>query len=544
MKTNFKERLIKSIAYSSLILGLASASVHTVSASPEDNSDEVDIVQLIEEQEISITELIELLKIKEEDAMVLSSKLEEKEVEISDNQKEIDNKNEDINKMETVISDVEKELNEKIKIYDDNVSLAAERAVQLQKENPGKNSMIIDTFLQAENVLDMLHRLHTIGILLDAHDKQIANLDEQAEEIKDTKVKLIKDKRAIVKDRQKLHALQLELNEEKSGLDNQASDLVTIIDELNNEKKAIEESYNGNLDELFQLQETQSGVQLYNDMQRMEAMRSEDSTGISTSSANSLKSTLDDIRSKGVNQNMAIQVVEEAHKYLGIPYVWGGSNRSGIDCSGLTQSVYASVGIKLPRVSRQQAKLGTDVPLSQAQPGDLLYWNRAGQTYHVAIYIGGGNYIHAPRPGKSVSITSVKHFTPTGARRILPEESRELSTAQGSAKNIKKGDLIGEFSATSYAVGGWAVPGTVTANGTDISNTIHTKDGHRIIAVDPKVIPMNSIVVVEIPGQEPFTAKASDTGGAIKGNIIDLLMGSPAESRKFGRKHGLKIYKY
>lgn len=128
---------------------------------------------------------------------------------------------------------------------------------------------------------------------------------------------------------------------------------------------------------------------------------------------------------------------------------------------------------------------------------------------------------------------------------IEEKEEVEVSVSEVSpepSSSASNGSFIGYFEATAYAVGGWAVPGTVTANGTDIANTIYSPEGYRIIAVDPNVIPMNSVVRVVLPSGESFLAKASDTGGAINGNIVDILMGSVGEAMSFGRQHGLEIY--
>lgn len=119
-------------------------------------------------------------------------------------------------------------------------------------------------------------------------------------------------------------------------------------------------------------------------------------------------------------------------------------------------------------------------------------------------------------------------------------QTEEQTPAQNTSSST--GSLIGTFNATAYAIGDGLTPSTVTANGTNVANTIYS-GGRRIIAVDPNVIPMNSVVEVHIPGWEPFTAVAADTGGAINGNKIDLLVGSPSEASNFGIRGGIKIYR-
>lgn len=118
-------------------------------------------------------------------------------------------------------------------------------------------------------------------------------------------------------------------------------------------------------------------------------------------------------------------VVDEAMKYIGTPYVYGGSSPSGFDCSGFTSYVYKQLGVNLNRTASGQAGNGTAVSKSDLQPGDIVLFSgySGGGIGHAGIYVGNGNMIHSPRPGKSVCIESINssYYAPryVCARRIF-----------------------------------------------------------------------------------------------------------------------------
>ncbi|PQZ96465.1 hypothetical protein CQ018_01775 [Arthrobacter sp. MYb227] len=141
-----------------------------------------------------------------------------------------------------------------------------------------------------------------------------------------------------------------------------------------------------------------------------------------------------------------VDVVREARKYLGVPYVWGGNNpKIGLDCSSFVQHTFRDLGVELPRVARDQAKQGTEVPsLTQAKPGDLIV-TRGGA--HIGIYLGENKMIHAPRPGESVSIrklfeTDAQIMT---IRRIVPAQeppsSQEATETLIREASVKAAEL-------------------------------------------------------------------------------------------------------
>ncbi|MFE4858989.1 C40 family peptidase [Streptomyces sp. NPDC056670] len=115
----------------------------------------------------------------------------------------------------------------------------------------------------------------------------------------------------------------------------------------------------------------------------------------------------------------AAAIVNFALAQVGKAYVSGATGSSAYDCSGLVQAAYRQAGIDLPRVSQDQSNAGTDVSLSNLQPGDILYWGGKGSAYHVAIYVGGGNFVGAQNPSTGVVERALDYDSPSGAVRVL-----------------------------------------------------------------------------------------------------------------------------
>lgn len=103
------------------------------------------------------------------------------------------------------------------------------------------------------------------------------------------------------------------------------------------------------------------------------------------------------------------KVVDTAMKYIGTPYVYGGSGPKGFDCSGFTSYVYRQLGVSLSRTAAGQAGNGYAVSKSELLPGDLVMFRSysGGGIGHVGIYVGNGNMVHAPQPGRSVCVESI-----------------------------------------------------------------------------------------------------------------------------------------
>ncbi|MER6219581.1 C40 family peptidase [Streptomyces sp900105755] len=143
------------------------------------------------------------------------------------------------------------------------------------------------------------------------------------------------------------------------------------------------------------------------------ASRSAERTTLSASTSSSAST------STSTATGSAAAVVAFVKAQIGDAYVSGGTGPNSWDCSGLVQAAFKSVGVSLPRVSQDQSTQGTQVSLSNLQPGDILYWGSAGSAYHVAVYVGDGMFVGAQNPSSGVGEHPLSYDPPTGAVRVL-----------------------------------------------------------------------------------------------------------------------------
>jgi cell wall-associated NlpC family hydrolase len=141
------------------------------------------------------------------------------------------------------------------------------------------------------------------------------------------------------------------------------------------------------------------------------ASSTSDATTSTTTNANTTAST---------SQAKAVVALAKQLATQNIPYVWGGESLSGMDCSGLTDYVYRhAANISLGHYTVTQESKVTKEAVSQAQPGDLLFWGSEGATYHVAIYIGNNQFVAAPKPGDNVEVETISsYFMPSFAGKV------------------------------------------------------------------------------------------------------------------------------
>ena len=220
-------------------------------------------------------------------------------------------------------------------------------------------------------------------------------------------------------------------------------------------------------------------------------------------------------------------ILEFASQFVGNPYVWGGTSLTdGADCSGFVQSIYAQYGYDLPRVAEDQAYYGTQIPVDEAQPGDLIFYSNGSEIYHVVMYAGDGKTVEAANSRAGIIVGNVNTANAVWATRVLDDTYGFYGSDIGeiNASSDQYGECLGTYKITHYCGGAccndqWA---GVTSTGAPLV------EGDTI-AVDPTIIPYGTKVIIN---GHIFTA--SDCGGAIKGNHIDVFVNDHNRGNNLG----------
>ena len=238
--------------------------------------------------------------------------------------------------------------------------------------------------------------------------------------------------------------------------------------------------------------------------------------------------TLTSVKSGVPQGEVRSSVIEFASQFIGNPYVWGGTSLTeGADCSGFVQSIFKEYGYDLPRVAADQAQYGTKIPVEDAQPGDLIFYAKDGQIYHVVIYAGNGKTVEAMGTKYGIVQGNLNTANAVWATRVLDDVSYAYGSgdiAEVNATGEMYGQDLGNFKLTYYCSCEICcdVETGITATGTPVIEG-------QTIAVDPSVIPYGTKVIIN---GHIFTAE--DCGGAIKGNRIDIYVNDHNRANALG----------
>ena len=270
--------------------------------------------------------------------------------------------------------------------------------------NGGEGSSGLEVLLGAESLDDLLNRLEAIDRVGSQDSKVVHDVRAFKTEVKARKLRLEK---ALVRQKQVVASRA----EERRSIEGQLASRQQMLASIKTEIAHL------------QAEEAAHQARL---LQQARARIAEQRTAAAQTQADT---PLVDAPSEVAPSEAAVAaappsryggVVGVAMQFLGVPYVWGGSSPAGFDCSGLVAYAYSQVGVSLPHHAASQYGMGVAVSRDALAPGDLVFFNGLG---HVGIYIGGGQFIHAPHTGDVVKISSLSDSwyasTWVGARRIL-----------------------------------------------------------------------------------------------------------------------------
>ncbi|WP_243187422.1 NlpC/P60 family protein [Clostridium celatum] len=337
-----------------------------------------------------------------------NAQMEEIKVEIKNTEVEIESAKEDIAKQEEVLG---------------------KRVRELYKSG-GQTSYIMLLF-SAESFNDLISKIESTNRLVKI-DKEIVKELKDKQENLDTKVKSLDEKskeiQAINEENKKsLADLEEKKAEQQKLADEAAAEQAEFEKEflVVSERTLVEyqfsviadstssiDSLRSAITQLRSIRDTQikSSIVVEEINEQIEIAKSRvEELEAKEAASNTIDANRGEISSTGNG------IVDFAYQYLGAPYVWGATGPTSFDCSGFTSFVYANAaGIDITRTTYSQMGVGTPVSYSELQPGDLVF-TYGGE--HVGIYVGGGQYVHAPMPGQGVKVGNITDFYT--ARRVL-----------------------------------------------------------------------------------------------------------------------------
>lgn len=307
------------------------------------------------------------------------------------------------------INQTQKNCNYKNQELQEKVTLFSDRLRNYYKEgnNLNKTAIIINIVFNSENLSQIFREMSAMKKMTDI-DKKVLN------EIKEDKEKLEESK-------DMLETLQDDNKEKSDKLDSQKKELETKLaslkDQQSKTKSNLMETERGVVSPAINIINTSSLSseiqQAVNTLRNIrgslvsDTVESEVVEAIERGKVKITNSGTNKASSRGASSVASSnEIVLYSYQFLGIPYVWGGETPSGFDCSGFVSYIYARFGYNIGRTTFNQIKAGVSVPISNLQPGDLVFFGKATAPHHVGMYIGEGKYIHSPHTGDVVKISS------------------------------------------------------------------------------------------------------------------------------------------
>jgi peptidoglycan DL-endopeptidase CwlO len=275
--------------------------------------------------------------------------------------------------------------------------MIAERLVTLYTSG---STSTLDVILGGRTIGDILTRIDTAD-RVSSVDAQVAN------QVLIFRSSVLRHRSELARERARVNQLVATRATEQRTIQSQLSD-----------RKSLLSSLNGEVAQLIAQQQAEEAAAARAKAEQVVVAQTQATTAYSETAVGATAAT-PDATAVVVPPSSYSGVVGVAMQELGVPYVWAGASPSGFDCSGLVMWAYAQVGVSLPHSSYAMESVGTPVPQDQLEPGDIVFFDGGG---HVGIYIGGGEFIHAPHTGTVVQVSSLDSGSYAGsydgARRV------------------------------------------------------------------------------------------------------------------------------
>jgi len=333
-----------------------------------------------------------------------------------------DKLNNQIKTQQGKIEETEVEIEKAKKSLDTHKKVYSERLKSIQLEGKQSIATYAELLLSSNNLSEFFNRFSAISQIMESDTALLNGLNEKEQALREAEAKLHNEFDKLKKSQDELAAEQKKIEEDKQAVEKELADAKNKLQNQEDQLVQQEAERQAQLAQQQAQQQAQEQAQQQAQQQAQEqaqqqAQRAQQQSEQQSSGKNVSNSTPPTGVANPPSSNSASAVIAYAKQFLGVPYVWGGTTPSGFDCSGFTSYVFRSVGISLPRVSRDQQNVGTRISPSQVQPGDLVF--RGSPAYHVGIYIGNGQYIHAPQTGDVVKIASYNPSAFSSAARVL-----------------------------------------------------------------------------------------------------------------------------
>lgn len=369
----------------------------------------------------------------ESDIQKLDSQIEKTLRELEENKTNVAKSEEEVKKAEKEVEKAIDEIRAQQKLLDNRVRVLYKSGV----------TGYLELIINSESFNDLVDKFQIVSRMV-KYDKQIV---EQMEEKRDN---LEIKKATLEAENAKLLQLKKEKEQKLSKLSESKKEQTALIEEAKKQERLLGEKVQVSKNEVQKLQqilnmiaiatnEGKSLKEIQNAVNYLQGLNSNES--YIQEAVNRGKQIISDKQKPptnggnnggnngggkpspgdGVPSANAMKVVLYSMQFQGVPYVWGGETPAGFDCSGFVRYCYAkAAGVYLTRTTYTQINEGRAVDRSQLKPGDLVFFGTPADPNHVGLYIGNGNYIHAPRTGDFVKISSLQGKNYLTARRIIP----------------------------------------------------------------------------------------------------------------------------